>query len=125
MDKNTIQLKDMITIVFLALMTNCISELISFIFIYRKKQYKELTRIIDTQTKKIEQLKESLSSTIRQSDKKVKKLEAELKTYNFDMMKVRTKTYFIIGLFMVFFMSIFNSVYQVRLIIFLIFKFLF
>ena len=87
--------------------------ILSYFLIYRKKQYKELNRTIESQTKKIEQLKDSLSTTIRQSDKKVKKLEAELKGYNFEMMKVRMKSTFIIGLFMIFFMSIFNSIYQV------------
>jgi len=113
MDKNSIILNDMFIVFGLALMTNCFSEFLSYFLIYRKKQYKELNRTIESQTKRIEQLKDSLSTTIRQSDKKVKKLEAELKGYNFDMMKVRMKSTFIIGLFMIFFMSIFNSIYQV------------
>mgnify|MGYP006180662629 CR=1 FL=1 len=121
MDKNSIALNDMFVVIGLALMTNCFSEFLSYFLIYRKKQYKELNRTIDSQTKKIEQLKDSLSTTIRQSDKKVKKLDAELKAYNFDMMKFRMKSTFIIGLFMIFFMSIFNSIYQVSFILFMIY----
>jgi hypothetical protein len=115
MDKNSIQLTDLIYTIGLALITNCLSEALSFLFIYRKKKYKELSRNIEGQTKKIESLKENLSTTIRQSDKKVKKLEGEMKGLNFEMMKMRMASTFIIGLFMIFFMSIFNSVYQVRL----------
>lgn len=113
MDKNSIHFTDLIVTIFLALITNCLSEALSFLFIYRKKKYKELSRNIEGQTKKIDQLKESLSTTIKQSDKKVKKLEGELKGLNFEMMKMRMASTFIIGLFMIFFMSIFNSVYQV------------
>ena len=113
MDKNSIQLTDLLVTFGLALMTNCLAEALSFVLIYRKKKYKELSRNIEGQAKKIEGLKENLSTTINQSDKKVKKLEADMKGLNFEMMKLRMASTFIIGLFMIFFMSIFNSVYQV------------
>lgn len=113
MDKNAIQITDILITFALAFMTNCFSECLSYLFIYRKKKYRELTKTIETQTKKIDQLKEDLSNTIKQSEKKVKKLEGELKGFSFEMTKMRMASTFIIGLFMIFFMSIFNSVYQV------------
>jgi len=113
MDKNTIQLTDLAAIITLALLTNGISELLSFFFIYRKKKYKELTKNIDIQSKKIETIKEGLNNTITQNKKRQKKAEEELADFNKQMMTFRFKSHLFIGLFMIFFMSIFNSVYQV------------
>lgn len=114
MDKLQINPYDIPTIIGLALLTNCFSELLSFVFIYRKKKYKELTKSIQIQMKKIESLKNSLTGTQKTTDKKLKKMEAELKDFNFEMTKMRMASTFIIGLFIIFFMSIFSSVYQVR-----------
>lgn len=114
MDKNLINIYDTFTIIGLALITNCFSEFLSYVFIYRKKQYKELTKTIETQTKKIDTLKSGLQASIKQSDKKVKKMEAELKDLGFQMTKLRMASAFIIGLFFIFFMSIFSSSYNVR-----------
>ena len=117
MDKNAINLFDTIIIIGLALLTNCFSEFLSFIFIYRKKQYKELNKNIEIQTKKIESLKASIQDQYIKSSKKEKKLDSELKGLNSEMMKLRMASTLIIGLFVIFFMSVFSSVYQVRIII--------
>ena len=116
MDKLSINNSDIFVIIALALMTNCFSELLSFLFIYRKKQYKELNKSIQIQMKKIETTKSSIQASARQTDKRLKKLETDLKASNFDMMKLRMASTVIIGLFVIFFMSIFSSVYQVSLI---------
>lgn len=115
MSSEGISVSDIGVIIALAFMTNCFSEFLSYVFIYRKKQYKELSKSIELQMKKIETIKSSIADTYRQSDKKVKKLEGELKDQNFQMMKLRMASTLIIGLFVIFFMSVFSSVYQVRL----------
>lgn len=115
MDKNQILITDLLIIVGLALVTNCFSELVSYIFIYRKKQYKELTKNIQSETKKIELIKDSLSLNARQSDKKLKNMESELKNLNFQMTKLRMGSTFIVGLLLIFIMSTFSSIYQVRI----------
>ena len=124
MDKLQINPYDIPTIIGLALLTNCFSELLSFVFIYRKKKYKELTKSIQIQMKKIESLKNSLTGTQKTTDKKLKKMEAELKDFNFEMTKMRMASTFIIGLFIIFFMSIFSSVYQVRYIKIILFNYI-
>ncbi len=116
MDKLSINNSDIFVIIALALMTNCFSELLSYLFIYRKKQYKELNKSIQLQMKKIETTKSSIQASARQTDKRLKKLETDLKASNFDMMKLRMASTVIIGLFVIFFMSIFSSVYQVSLL---------
>jgi len=107
-----INIIDLISILILALITNCISELLSYLLIYKTRKYKDLNKTITLQMKKIEQLKASLTGPIRQTDKKLKRLESELKSFNFDMMKLRMGSMLIIGLFFIFFMSIFSSVFQ-------------
>lgn len=108
----SINIVDLISIIILAILTNCISELLSYLLIYKTRKYKDLNKTITIQMKKIEVLKASLVGPIRQTDKKLKRMEAELKSFNFDMMKLRMGSMFIIGLFFIFFMSIFSSVFQ-------------
>jgi uncharacterized membrane protein (DUF106 family) len=86
--KNQISLYDSIVIILLALLTNVISELLSWAFIYRKKKYKECKKQIDSLNKKIEIAKESVKGKSRSTDKKLKQQESDLKSLNMEMMKV-------------------------------------
>lgn len=84
--KNQVNLCDGLVIIFLALLTNVFSELLSWVFIYRKRKYKECKKQIDTLNKKIEIAKESVKS---KTDKKLKTQETDLKSLNMEMMKVK------------------------------------
>jgi uncharacterized membrane protein (DUF106 family) len=86
--KNQINLTDLLMILFLALLTNAFSEFLSWLFIYRKKKYKENKKQIDLLNKKIELAKETLQGKSKQLDKKIKQQEADLKALNMEMMKV-------------------------------------
>ena len=88
LNKNQIDYSDCFIILFLALLTNVFSELLSFLLIYRTKRYKELKKLIDSTTKKVDTSKESLRGKSKTSDKKLKQLEGDLKTYNMEMVKV-------------------------------------
>lgn len=85
--KNQVNIYDCFTIIFLAFITNVFSELLSWAFIYRKRKYKDCKKLIDTLTRKIEISKESIKGR-KNTDKKLKSQEAELKSLNMDMMKV-------------------------------------
>lgn len=87
--KNQVNLYDSLIIILLALITNVFSEFLSWLFIYRKKKYKECKKQIDTLNKKIEVAKESVKGRVRSTDKKVKLQENELKSLNMEMMKVK------------------------------------
>lgn len=89
--KNLVSYLDCVTILFLALLTNVFSEFLSWMFIYRTKRYRELKRNIDSVNKKIEASKEILRGKSKTNDKKVKSLEADLKNYNMEMVKVISK----------------------------------
>ena len=86
--KNQINLTDLLMILFLAFLTNAFSEFLSWLFIYRKKKYKENKKQIDILNKKVETAKESLQGKSKQLDKKIKQQEADLKALNMEMMKV-------------------------------------
>ncbi len=89
--KNQINLTDIFMILFLAFVTNAFSEFLSWLFIYRKKKYKESKKQIDLLNKKIESAKESLQGKSKQLDKKLKQQETDLKALNMEMTKVRNK----------------------------------
>ncbi len=110
--KNKINPIDCFKIVFLAIFTNLFAEFLTWMFIYRTKKYKETKKQIDTLKKKIELNKENIKGKNKQLDKKVKKQESDLKYLNFSMMLTKMVSMFIIGLFTVFFISLFNGLFQ-------------
>lgn len=87
--KNQINIADSLIILILALFTNIFSEFLSWLFIYRKKNYKNCKKQIDILNKKIEISKESTKNKL--ADKRAKQQEAELKVLNMEMMKVISK----------------------------------
>jgi hypothetical protein len=91
--KNQINITDSFTIIFLALLTNIFSEGISWMFIYKKKKYKECKKNIELLNKKIDQSKESMKGKNKVVDKKVKQNENDLKILNAEMMKVSISLY--------------------------------
>ena len=110
--KNQVNPFDSIKIICLAIFTNLFAEFLTWMFIYRTKRYKQTKKEIDALNKKIEQNKENIKGTSKHIDKKVKQQENELKYKSFDMMKTKMISMFIIGLFTIFFISLFNGLFQ-------------
>lgn len=110
--KNQVNPFDSIKIICLAIFTNFFAEFLTWMFIYRTKRYKQTKKEIDALNKKIEQNKENIKGTSKHIDKKVKQQENELKYKSFDMMKTKMISMFIIGLFTIFFISLFNGLFQ-------------
>lgn len=110
--KNLINPYDCLKIICLSIFTTLFSEFLTWVLVYRTKKYKENKKQIDTINKKIEQTKESIKGTSKQNDKKVKQLENDLKRFSFEMFKTKIISMFIIGLFTIFFISLFNGLFQ-------------
>lgn len=110
--KNLINPFDSIKIICLAIFTNFFAEFLTWMFIYRTKRYKDTKKQIDLLNKKIEINKESIKGHSKQIDKKVKQQENELKFLSFDMMKTKMVSMFLIGLFTIFFISLFSGLFQ-------------
>ena len=87
--KNQVCIYDGVIIIFMALLTNVFSEFLSWLFIYRKKKYKDCKKQIDSLTKKVDSAKESLKGKSKTVDKKLKQQETDLKSLNSEMMKVK------------------------------------
>ena len=99
----------------LAIFTSLISEALSWFFIYRTSEYKDLKKEIDTLTRKIEKKKEDLAENRanKVSEKKIQVKEDQLKELNQRMSKARMKSTFFIAVLMVIFISSLSSAYQV------------
>ena len=110
--KNFIDISDSIKIIILAIFTNLFAEFLTWMFIYRKKEYKENKKQMDSLSKKLEINKESTKSKSKQLDKKIKLQENELKILGFQMMRIKVISMIIIGLFTFFFISLFNGLFQ-------------
>lgn len=110
--KNKVDPFDSVKIILLAIFTNLFAEFLTWMFIYRTKRYKQTKKEIDLLNKKIEMNKESIKGQSKHLDKKVKQQENELKYKSFDMMKTKMISMFIIGLFTVFFISLFSGLFQ-------------
>ena len=110
--KNFIDITDSIKIVVLAIFTNLFAEFLTWMFIYRTKDYKENKKQMDVLGKKLEINKESIKGKNKQLDKKIKQQEKELKNLGYEMMKIKFISMIIIGLFTFFFISLFSGLFQ-------------
>ena len=104
-----------ITVMLLAIFTTLISEGLSWIFIYRTTEYKDLKKEIDALTRKIDKNKQDIAENRvgKASEKKVQEKENKLKDLNQRMSKSRMKSTFFIAVLMIVFISSLSSAYQV------------
>ncbi len=105
-----------VVVMCLAVCTTLISEALSWFFIYRTQEYKDLKREIDAQTRKIEKKKQELSENRagKSTEKKVQQHEDKLKDLNQRMSKARMKSMLFIAVLMIVFISSLSSAYQVH-----------
>ena len=105
-----------VVVMCLAVCTTLISEGLSWVFIYRTQEYKDLKREIDAQTRKIEKKKLELSENRagKGAEKKVQQREEKLKDLNQRMSKARMKSMLFIAVLMIVFISSLSSAYQVH-----------
>ncbi len=96
----------------MAIFTNLFAEFLTWMFIYRTKDYKENKKQMDILNKKLEINKESIKGKNKQLDKKIKQQEKELKNLGYEMMKIKFISMIIIGLFTFFFISLFSGLFQ-------------
>ena len=106
-----------VVVMCLAIFTTLISEGLSWIFIYRTQEYKDLKKEIDAQTRKIDKKKIELSENRagKGAEKKVLQREEKLKDLNQRMGKARMKSMLFIAVLMVIFISSLSSAYQVHM----------
>ncbi|KRX05086.1 hypothetical protein PPERSA_06720 [Pseudocohnilembus persalinus] len=105
---------DTLKVLLYALVAASLSELGSYIMVYRKDQYKSLKQNIDSTNQKIKKTKNTQPSPDQQKSykKKLAQLENTLKNYNQEMSSFRMKSTFIIALFMIITVNSFGTMFQ-------------
>ena len=84
--------------------------------IYRKPEYKTLTKNIEGLQKKIEKQKEGqvyVGAKTKTADRKLQQLEVQLKQYNQDLSKSKMTGTLLVAVFMMVFMSYISNSYSV------------
>jgi len=92
---------------------------LTWFLVYRSEKYKKLKAEVDKQTKKLEKRKDQLGANYaadRSNKRKLEKQEEKLKTNNRDLSMVKMKSMFAIGLAFTALLSIFNSIFDGRVV---------
>ena len=89
------------------------SELIQYVLIYSKQEYKDLKKQVEDLSIRIENQKDMLISKARQkqNEKKNNQLENQFKIKNQEMSSYRLMSTMIVGFFMVIIISSLNTVF--------------
>ncbi|CAL1525921.1 unnamed protein product [Lymnaea stagnalis] len=106
---------DCILIVFISVCTAFLGEGLTWIMVYRTEKYKKLKAEVEKQSKKLEKQKENESND-RVQKKKLERQEEKLKTNSRDLSLVKMKSMFAIGFAFTALLSMFNSIFDGRVV---------
>jgi len=110
-------LSDAVLIVFISIGTALLGEGLTWLLVYRTDNYKRLKNEIEKQCKKLEKKKEVLGETNdKQQKKKLEREEEKLKNHNRDLSLVKMKSMFAIGIAFTALLSMFNSIFDGRVV---------
>lgn len=110
-------LSDTLLIVFISTTTALASEGLTWLFVYRTEKYKKLKNEVEKQSKKLEKKKELTNDSVDKSQKKkLERQEEKLKTNNRDLSMVKMKSMLAIGLTFTALLSMFNSIFDGRVV---------
>lgn len=86
--------------------------------VYRTEKYKKLKNEVEKQSKKLEKQKETIGVEVsdRNQKKKIERQEERLKTNNRDLSMVKMKSVFAIGVAFTALLSMFNSIFDGRVV---------
>lgn len=108
---------DTILIVFISVCTALLGEGLTWLLVYRTEKYQKLKAEVDRQSKKLEKKKEAHGDTVdRQQKKKIEREEERLKNNSRDLSLVKMKSMFAIGFAFTALLSMFNSIFDGRVV---------
>lgn len=109
---------DTLLILFISVATAFLGEGLTWLMVYRTSKYKKLKSEVEKQSKKLEKQKETISgeSSDRSQKKKLERQEERLKTNNRDLSMVKMKSMFAIGFAFTALLSMFNSIFDGRVV---------
>ncbi|XP_041369226.1 calcium load-activated calcium channel-like [Gigantopelta aegis] len=106
---------DCILIVAISICTALLGEGLTWLLVYRTETYKKLKAEVEKQSKKLEKQRESETSD-RGQKKKLERQEEKLKSNNRDLSLVKMKSMFAIGFAFTALLSMFNSIFDGRVV---------
>jgi uncharacterized membrane protein (DUF106 family) len=112
-------LADTLLILFISIATALLGEGLTWLLVYRTDKYKKLKAEVEKQSKKLEKQKETsgvADVTDRSHKKKLERQEEKLKTNNRDLSMVKMKSMFAIGFAFTALLSMFNSIFDGRVV---------
>jgi uncharacterized membrane protein (DUF106 family) len=108
---------DTILILIISIITAFFGEGVTWAMVYRTDKYQKLKQEVERQCKKLEKRKETSESIIvKNQKKKLEREEEKLKTNTRDLSLVKMKSMFAIGLAFTALLSIFNSIFDGKVV---------
>ncbi|XP_072936418.1 calcium load-activated calcium channel [Epargyreus clarus] len=109
--------EDSLLIVFISICTALLGEGLTWVLVYRTEKYQKLKVEVERQSKKLENLKEAHGDSLdKQYKKKIEREEERLKNNNRDLSFVKMKSMFAIGFAFTALLSMFNSIFDGRVV---------
>jgi uncharacterized membrane protein (DUF106 family) len=109
--------QDTLLILFISICTALMGEGLTWLMVYRTEKYKKLKAEVERQCKRLEKKKETMGEpTDRQQKKKLEREEEKLKNHNRDLSLVKMKSMFAIGFAFTALLSMFNSIFEGRIV---------
>ncbi|RWS14401.1 transmembrane and coiled-coil domain-containing protein 1-like isoform X1 [Dinothrombium tinctorium] len=109
--------EDTVLILFISVFTALLGEALTWLMVYRTEKYKKLKAEVERQCKRLEKKKELVGDTNdKQQKKKLEREEEKLKNHNRDLSLVKMKSMFAIGLAFTALLSMFNSIFDGRVV---------
>lgn len=111
-------LADTILILVISVCTALLGEGLTWLLVYRTEKYKKLKLEVERQSKKLEKKRETVGEGTgdRSARKKLERQEEKLKTNSRDLSMVKMKSMFAIGFSFTTLMSMFNSIFDGRVV---------
>jgi len=110
---------DTILILVISICTALLGEGVTWLLVYRTDKYQKLKTEIEKQSKKLEKIKEAHGDTTnldRSKKRKIEQDEEKLKNTNRDLTMVKMKSMFAIGFAFTALLSMFNSIFDGRVV---------
>ncbi|XP_046362288.1 calcium load-activated calcium channel-like [Haliotis rubra] len=110
-------LGDCVLIVFISICTALLGEGLTWLLVYRTEKYKKLKAEVEKQSKKLEKQREAGGEAAdRGQKKKLERQEEKLKNNSRDLSFVKMKSMFAIGFAFTALLSMFNSIFDGRVV---------
>ncbi|KAK7094792.1 calcium load-activated calcium channel-like [Littorina saxatilis] len=109
-------LSDCILIVFISICTALLGEGLTWVMVYRTEKYQKLKAEVEKQSKKLEKQKEAGENADRNAKKKLERQEEKLKSNSRDLSLVKMKSMFAIGFAFTALLSMFNTIFDGRVV---------